>query len=46
LKLRCTKKFKQLDFVPEAEYQIPKSWGLCKVQVIGDPGTDVVYAQF
>ena len=37
LKLRCTKKFKILEYKPESEYNIPKSWGECYLQTIGKP---------
>ena len=45
LKLRCDKKFKILDYKPESEYKIPKSWGKCSLQTIGVPGSNVALYQ-
>lgn len=39
LKLRCTRKFKELKFVVDAEYKIPEKWGTCQLQVIGNKNT-------
>jgi thioester reductase-like protein len=39
LNLRCQRKFKQLSFVSGSDYQLPKSWGPCLVEVVGEPGT-------
>lgn len=39
LNLRCQRKFKQLSFTAGSEYQLPKSWGACLVEVVGEPGT-------
>ena len=45
IKLRCRNKFQQLDFNADAEYEIPKSWGHCQLQVIGEAGTEFVLVQ-
>lgn len=38
-KVRCTEKFKELKFVADADYKIPKKWGECQLQIIGEKGT-------
>ncbi len=40
LKLRCSRKFKELKFVADAEYKIPEKWGVCQLQIIGDKGSE------
>lgn len=45
LKLRCDLKFKELPFQFESLYQIPKSWGDCNLQIIGDEGSKVSLIQ-
>ncbi len=39
LKLRCDAKFKELPFQADVEYRIPKSWGQCQLETIGEAGT-------
>lgn len=39
LKLRCTKKFMKLDFVKDSDFQIPKRWGQCQLQILGSKGS-------
>jgi len=41
LKLRCTHKFKTLEYQPDSEYKIPQSWGFCYLQIIGKPSSTV-----
>lgn len=45
IKLRCDLKFKELPFQFESLYQIPKSWGDCNLQIIGDEGSKVSLIQ-
>lgn len=45
LKLRCRNKYSELDIEPDTQYQIPKSWGYCSVQVIGAPNTSFSLVQ-
>jgi len=46
LNLRCTRNFASIEFNPENNYQIPKSWGSCNLEVVGEPGTSAVLAQY
>jgi TonB family protein len=46
LNLRCQRKFKQLSFVAGSDYQYPKSWGPCLVEVVGEPGTVAKLVQY
>lgn len=39
LKLRCTKKFANLEFVKDADFQVPKRWGQCQLQILGSKGS-------
>ena len=36
LKLRCETKFQILEYKPESEYKVPKGWGDCYLQTIGN----------
>ncbi|MBL4670726.1 MAG: energy transducer TonB [Arenicella sp.] len=46
LNLRCQRKFKQLSFAAGSEYQLPKSWGACLLEVVGEPGTVAKLVQY
>lgn len=46
LKLRCQAKYQFFAFDPELTYQIPDSFGECRIQVIGDPGSTYDFVQF
>lgn len=46
LKLRCRNKYTELAFSLESEYQIPKSWGYCYLQVIGNEGSNYEILQY
>ena len=46
VKLRCRNKFTELHFNPESDYKIPKSWGTCHIQVIGEVGTSAQLVQY
>ncbi len=39
VKLRCEKKYVELDISPNLEYRVPDSWGECQLQIIGEPET-------
>ena len=39
IKLRCRNKFKHLPLQIDSEYEIPKDWGYCNLQVIGSADT-------
>jgi hypothetical protein len=39
LKLRCSRKFSELPFLEDSDYQIPESWGDCQLQIIGKKGS-------
>lgn len=46
LKLRCRNKFTELKLDPDSDFKIPKSWGKCHMQIIGDVGTTAQLVQF
>ena len=39
IKLRCQQKFLSFTFNIENSYSIPSSYGICKMEIIGDPNT-------
>lgn len=39
IKLRCEKKFVTFPFDPELVYRVPKSFGKCAMELVGDPET-------
>lgn len=43
-KLRCMHHFQEMSFV--GEFEIPREWGVCQLQIIGDPGTKGTLSQF
>lgn len=46
LKLRCDSRYANIPFKFDAEYQIPKAWGKCKVQVVGEPQSKAKLVQY
>ena len=46
IKLRCQNKFKKLAFASGSEYRIPKSWGACDIQIIGESDTKAALYQY
>ena len=45
LKLRCKRKYVFFDFLENKVYQIPDSYGDCRLSVVGSPGTQFRVAQ-
>jgi len=45
IKLRCEKKYVFFPFDPTLEYTVPRAYGQCHVQLIGDSGTQFVFTQ-
>lgn len=45
IKLRCESKFKELPFQTETLYEIPKKWGHCRIELVGDTGARVTMIQ-
>ena len=45
VKLRCEKKYVFFPFDPTLEYTVPRAYGQCYVQLIGDSGTQFVFIQ-
>lgn len=39
IKLRCEKQYIRFPYDPEMQYQIQNNFGVCHMQVLGDPGT-------
>jgi len=46
IKLRCEQKYLFFVFDIESSYEIPESYGLCRLEVIGDPGTTFDLVQY
>jgi TonB family protein len=46
LKFRCERKFKELPFSAESDYRLPKSWGGCLLEIVGEPGTVAKLVQY
>lgn len=45
INLRCQNKYQTLEFEVEKEFSVPKSWGKCELEIIGDPGTSANLVQ-
>lgn len=45
-RLYCSSKFQFFSFEPGVDYQIPDSWGTCRLQVAGDPNVELEVIQF
>lgn len=45
LKLRCRRKYIYFDYSPNKQWNIPKEWGSCFLQVVGEPNSRFVLAQ-
>ena len=45
IKLRCEAKFKSLEFVSDADYSVPESWGRCQIEILGDKNTSAQLIQ-
>ena len=45
LKLRCSQKYVFIEFFADKVYQMPDSYGQCRLTAIGSPGTKFILAQ-
>lgn len=45
VKLRCDKKYVFFKFDPEVQYTVPKQYGWCGMELVGDPGTKFTLTQ-
>ena len=46
IKLRCQKNYVLLRYHAEHAYQIPRSYGACAMELLGNPGTEFKLAQY
>lgn len=46
IKLRCERKFAELKFVADSDYQIPENWGACQLQLLGKDGASAQLVQY